>query len=287
MNTEARRSTIQPPPVRTGRLDTALPSLDDIDAPRRPAVALPRWRRWLPLLAIGGGLLAWEALWRSHAVPAYMLPSPAAVGQQWLRLARNGVLWHHVRATLSEALIGFAVGLAVGLGLGYPLARSRTLAAILAPYVAATQAVPIMAFAPLLVVWFGLGLLPKVIICALIVFFPIFVNTVVGLQSVDRSLVESAQTMGANGWQMLWYVEVPLALRPLLGGVRMGLTLAMTGAVVGEFVAADAGLGYLMNLGRTAYDTPTVFAASLTMAAIAILGYLSVSLLERLLITWE
>ena len=117
-------------------------------------------------------------------------------------------------------------------------------------------------------------------------FFPILVNTTVGLRSIDREMIDAARSLGAGAWQSLWYVEVPLALRPLLGGVRMGLTLAMTGAIVGEFVASDAGLGFLMILSRTNFDASMVFAASLTMAAISTLLYKSVGWLERALIDW-
>jgi len=216
-----------------------------------------------------------------------MLPAPAAVAREWWRLWQSGVLAHDLGVTLEEALLGFGLAFVAGVVLGALLARSRVLGGVLAPYIAASQAMPIVAFAPLLVVWFGLGLLPKVLIGALIVFFPILINTEVGLRSIEPALVEASRTMGASGWQTLRYVEAPLALRTLLGGVKMGLTLAMTGAVVGEFVAADAGLGYLMNFGRTAYDAPMVFAAALTMAAVAIAGYASVGVLERLLIDWE
>jgi NitT/TauT family transport system permease protein len=158
---------------------------------------------------------------------------------------------------------------------------------MLAPYIAASQAMPVVALAPLFVVWFGLGLLPKVIICALIVVFPILVTTQTGLRGVERDLVEASWTMGAGRWQTFRAIEVPLALRSLLGGVRMGLTLAMTGAVVGEFVSASAGLGYLMNFGRSIYNAPMVFAAALTIAAVAMVGYGAVAVLERVLIDWE
>lgn len=261
--------------------------------PRRARVArrgrhrLPGRQLWLPIGALLVGLLAWQGLWMSDLVEDYLLPSPASVWSTWWRLAGNGSLWHHTSATLKEALLGFVVAFVVGVALGYPLAHFYTFDALLGPYVAASQAMPVIAFAPLMVVWFGLGLLPKVIICALIVFFPILVNTVVGLRSIDRTLMEAAATMGASRWQAFRYVEAPLMLRPLLGGVKMGITLAITGAMVGEFVAASAGLGYLMNLGRTAYDIPTVFVAAFTMTAIGIIGYVSVSLLEHLLITWE
>lgn len=242
---------------------------------------------WLTVIAVALGLGLWEGLWLSNDIPAYMLPSPASVWHEWVQLWRVGVMWHDVAATLKEALIGFAVAFVIGVGLGYPLARSRVMDEILAPYLAASQAMPVIAFAPLLVVWFGLGLLPKVIICVLIVFFPILINTAVGFREVDPTMMQAARGLGANEFRTFWHVELPLALRTLLGGVKMGLTLAMTGAVVGEFVAADAGLGYLMNLGRTQYDAAMVFAAALTMAGVAILGYVGVTALERLLIRWE
>ncbi|MCO5177972.1 MAG: ABC transporter permease [Thermomicrobiales bacterium] len=241
----------------------------------------------MPLVGVLLALGFWQLLWMRHTIPAYMLPSPASVGEKWWLLYRNGVLWHHTSVTLKEALLGFAVAFVVGVGLGYPLARFDTFDALFGPYVAVSQAMPVIAFAPLLVVWFGLGLLPKVIICALIVFFPILINTVVGLRSIDPTLIEATWSLGGNGWQTLLYVEIPLMLRPLLGGIKMGLTLSMTGAMVGEFVSSSAGLGYMMTLGRTAYDIPMVYVAALMMSLVATLGYLGVSLLERLLITWE
>jgi NitT/TauT family transport system permease protein len=245
-------------------------------------------RHWLlSPLAAAAGLLVWQGLSQSHLVAAYLLPAPGAVVARWLVLANNGVLWHHTSTTLTEALVGFAAALLVGCALGYAIARAPILDQALGPYVAATQAMPMVALAPLVVVWFGLGLLSKVLICALIVFFPMLVNTVAGLRSIDRTLLDAAQSEGATAWQRLWSVEVPLGLRTLLGGVKMGLTLSMTGAVVGEFVAADAGLGYLMNLARTSYDAPMVFAAALTMSGVAIAGYLAVTIAERALITWE
>lgn len=246
---------------------------------------IPHWLLWT--LALGSAVAIWQLLWRQAVVPDYMLPAPRSVWNEWWRLWDNGVMLRDLRTTLAEAFSGFAVALVCGLGLGLLLARTKLLSPILSPFVAASQAMPIIAFAPLLVVWFGFGLLPKTIICALIIFFPILVNTESGLRAVDRDLIEASWTMGGSGWQTLRYVEIPLALRPLLAGVRMGLTLAITGAVVGEFVASSAGLGYLMNYGRTLYNAPMVFAASLTMALVAILCYAAIGMVERALITWE
>ena len=237
-------------------------------------------------LAVAAALVLWQAATDRAVLPSYVLPPPARVLAAWLQLLQNGSLWHHVSATLSEALAGFAIALLVGGLLAYPLAHSETLSRLASPFIATTQAMPMIALAPLLVMWFGLGLTSKVIICALIVFFPILVSTMVGLRSIDRELLEAARSLGASTRQTLWYVELPLAMRPVLGGVRLGLTLAMTGAIVGEFVASDAGLGFLMVLSRTNFDASMVFAAALTMAAISTLMYKFVGWLDQALITW-
>jgi NitT/TauT family transport system permease protein len=238
------------------------------------------------ILALACAVLIWQVAADQALAPAYVLPAPGRVLTAWTQLLLNGALVRHVGATLSEALAGFAIAFVVGAGLGYPLARSQTLARMASPFIATTQAMPMIALAPLLVMWFGLGLSSKIIICALIVFFPILVNTTVGLRSIDREMLDAVRTLGAGRWQSLWYVEIPLAMRPLLAGVRMGLTLAMTGAIVGEFVASDRGLGFLMILSRTNFDAPMVFAASLTIAAISTLLYKTVEWLENTFVDW-
>ena len=264
---------------RSGGLRSARPLLAWIgQVSRQPAVP--------SLLAIALALWVWQVAAERALAPAYVLPLPGRVFTAWTQLLLNGALARHVGTTLSEALCGFAIAFVAGVALAYPLARSETLARLSSPFIAATQAVPMIALAPLLVMWFGLGLISKVIICALIVFFPILVNTVVGLRSIEPEMTDAARTLGAGTWQTLWYVEVPLALRPVLAGIRMGLTLAMTGAIVGEFVASDSGLGFLMVLSRTNFDAAMVFAAALTIAAISTLLYKSVSWIERLLIDW-
>lgn len=239
------------------------------------------------LTSLGAGLLLWQILAARVLLPSYMLPLPADVARTWWAVALNGSLWHHVSVTASEALLGFSLAFVVSALLAFPLARSRLVTRILSPYVAGTQAMPILALAPLLVVWFGFGLGPKALICAIIVFFPILVNMALGLRTVDRALIESAQTEGANPLQSLLYVEIPAAARTILGGVRMGLTLSLTGAIVAEFVASDSGLGYLMTLARSEYDSPLLFAAALTIVVLAVLAYLSIQILEALLIDWD
>ncbi|MFQ6000434.1 MAG: ABC transporter permease, partial [Anaerolineae bacterium] len=136
-------------------------------------------------------------------------------------------------------------------------------------------------------IWFGFGLLSKVVVCALIVFFPVLVNTIVGLRSVERELVDLLRSLGANRWQMLTMLEAPAALPVLLGGLKIGVTLSVVGAVVGEFVAADEGLGFLINLSRGLFDTPLMFVALFTLVIIALALYGSVVALEGILLSWR
>lgn len=255
-------------------------------APARRRRRLPGARGWLGLGITLGILLLWQGIVLAALVPPYILPAPGAVAAKAVALAQTGALQRHVGTTLAEALLGFGIALVIGTAAGYVIGKSRLLAGVVAPYIAALQAIPIVALAPLLVAWFGLGLAPKMIVATLIVFFPILVNTVVGLQSIDTELTDAAQTLGAGRWTMLWYVEAPLSARPFLGGVKMGLALAMTGAMVAEFVAADAGLGFMMTLARSNYDAPMLYVAALTMALVAFLGYALVTLLEWSLIDW-
>jgi NitT/TauT family transport system permease protein len=171
--------------------------------------------------------------------------------------------------------------------LGYFLARSRTFERLLAPYIVASQSVPVVAIAPLLVIWFGPHLLSKVLICALIVFFPVLVNTIVGLRSVPEELHELMRSLQSSRWQTFTYLEVPAALPVFLGGLRIGATLAVIGAVVGEFVGADRGLGFLINVGKGQYDTALVFVAVFTLVAMAMALYGLVVGLEKRLLSWQ
>jgi NitT/TauT family transport system permease protein len=229
----------------------------------------------------------WQLLTALAVYPAYILPAPATVAERWLETAQSGALWRHTQVTLLEAGLGFGAALLVVSLLAYPLAHSRLVSALLSPLLAATQAVPLVALAPLLVIWFGFGLTPKIITCALIVFFPLLLNAVSGLRSVDKSLKEAAAVFGASRWQTFWLVELPLSMRSLLTGVKIGFTVAFTGAVVGEFISSDAGLGYLLNLGRGQFDTPMVFVALLTLTFIAMIAYGLVGVLEKMLLRWQ
>ncbi len=238
-------------------------------------------------LALALFLLTWELLVRWRQYPSFFLPTPGRVWVRFLTLAGDGTLALHTRVTLLEVFGGLALGLTVAALIGYGLAKSPLLERILSPYIVASQAVPIVALAPLLVVWFGFGTLSKVLVCALTVFFPALVNTMVGIRSVDPDLRALMRSLQASRWQTFTKLEAPAALPVLFGGLRVSVTLAVIGAVVGEFVGADRGLGFLVNLSRGTLDTPMLFVALFTLVAIALALYTAVVLLEWIVLRWQ
>lgn len=239
------------------------------------------------LVAVLIFLISWQALASLLDLPAFILPSPAQVGERFLRAISDGSLLRHTSATLLEILSGLAAGVVLAFIFGYLLARSRFLENVLQPFLVASQAIPTVAIAPLLVIWFGSGMLSKVLICALIVFFPVLVNTIVGLRNVPETLRDLMRSMRANRWQTFRLLEFPAALPVLLGGLRIGATLSVIGAVVGELVGADRGLGFLINVGRGQYDTALVFVGVFTLVILALLLYSAVLLFERHMLRWQ
>lgn len=232
-------------------------------------------------------LVVWEGLVSLGHYPNYLIPTPARVASRWVSAIGDGTWWTHTQVTLSESLLGFLLGFLVAVALGYVLAKSRLLSRALSPYVAASQSLPVIAIAPFLVLWFGYDLFPKVLVCALIVFFPILVNTLVGIRNIPRDMLEVAQVYGASRWQTIRMVEFPLALPVLLGGVRLGLTLSVTGAVVAELIGADTGLGVLINIANGSYDAPLRFVAMFTLILMAVIYYGTASLLDKWFLDWQ
>jgi NitT/TauT family transport system permease protein len=233
------------------------------------------------------GLALWWLLSAVGWQPDFILPGPRLVAKRLIQAVLDGTLARHAAATMLEVALGLMIGSLFAMVFGYAIARSRVLDKALSPYLVASQAVPVVAIAPLLVIWFGPGLSSKVLICALIVFFPVLVNTVVGLRSVPSNLRDLMRSMRATRWQTLRHLDIPAALPVFLGGLRIGATLAVIGAVVGEFVGADRGLGFLINVARGQFDTALVFAAVLTLIAMALGMYGLVLLIERRMLKWQ
>jgi NitT/TauT family transport system permease protein len=229
----------------------------------------------------------WEIAILIWKFPAFILPGPGLVAIRFLRAVSDGSLIRHLLITLFEVVMGLVIGAGFATILGYLLAKSPASERFLSPYLVASQAIPLVAIAPLLIIWFGPGLFSKILICSLIVFFPILINTIVGVRAVPDTLRDLMRSLHASRQQTLQLLEVPAALPVFLGGLRVGATLSVIGAVVGEFVGSDRGLGFLINVGRGQYDTALVFAAIFTLIALALVLYYSVVLVEKRILKWN
>jgi NitT/TauT family transport system permease protein len=245
------------------------------------------FQHWTAAASLAAALLTWELVSHFSGLPAFILPSPEQVVLRFWKALTDGSLLIHAAVTLSEIQLGLLTGTVAAVVLGYAVAKSRMFERLVAPYLVASQAIPIVAIAPLLVIWFGPGMFSKVLICALIVFFPVLVNTVVGLRAVPRPLHDLMHSLRATRGQILTRLEIPAALPILLGGLRIGATLSVIGAVVGELVGADKGLGFLVNSARGQYDTALVFVAIFTLVGLALALYGAVALLEKKLLSWQ
>lgn len=248
---------------------------------------LPRFNEILiPFLGIVGFLGIWQLT--AGFYDTFILPSPLEV------LERYKIFWQedhslagHFLITFSEACGGFLIGSVLALPLSYLMYRHPALDRLFTPFVVGIQAVPIVALAPLLVIWFGFGLTSKVLIAALVAFFPVVTNGVVGLKETDHRLRELLRIMGATPREIFFKLEVPSSLPFLFGGFKIGLTLSVIGAVVGEFSGSGKGLGYLVNLARGTFDTPLIFIGLIALALLGFGFYAALSLLERLVMPWK
>ena len=248
-------------------------------------------RAWQQIVLAPATLAAFLGLWalavRLTGYPPFILPGPERVWERFVAVAADGTLWRHTIVTLGEVLAGLSVGLGVALVMGYLLSRSRTVERLVAPYIVASQSIPIVAIAPLLVIWFGSGATSKILVSALIVFFPILISTIAGLRSAEPDLRDLMRSLEATHWQTFVKLEAPSAMPMLVSGVKVGATLSVIGAVVGEFVGADRGLGFLVKQGQGLYDTPLMFVAVIALVAIAMTLYGLVTLVEHYLLAWK
>ncbi|MFO8036295.1 MAG: ABC transporter permease [Anaerolineales bacterium] len=254
---------------------------------QQPFLLRPIGRILITVLSGGIALALWYSFTDLSQVPSFIFPTPGQVWDRFLLALSDGSLIYHTWVTLSEVVLGLFVGVSLAIVIGYFLAKVELMERILSPYIVASQSIPVVAIAPLLVIWLGPGMVSKVLISALIVFFPVLVNTIVGIRSVPKELYDLMRTLQANAWQRLTLLEVPGALPVFLGGLRVGATLSVIGAVVGEFVGADQGLGFLVNVGRGVYDTALVFVAVFALILMALLLYGSVVILEKHVLSWQ
>ncbi len=230
-------------------------------------------------------LLAWEASVVIFNVPAYLLPRPSAVLVRTFESAPQ--LLAHAGPTLLEILLGFGLSIVVGVPLAVAVVSSRRLEQSLYPIIVLAQIVPKIAVAPLFVVWFGFGLEPKILIAFLIAFFPVVIDTAVGLRSIPQEMIDLARSMGAGATGLFVKIRFPHALPSFFGGLKVAITLAVIGAIVGEFVSSNRGLGYLLLTANGQLDTTLLFADIVVLSLIGILLFWAIDAVERLAIPWH
>jgi len=249
-------------------------------------------KRWaFPLFGLAVLIGAWQLAASSGFladvmnVESFLVPSPAEVASAlW---ESRSLIAEDAWVTLQEIVLGFLLGLAVGLGFGFLLRPFEALRLTFYPLIVASQAIPILVFAPILVLWFGFGIGPKLIVVALVCFFPIAVATADGLRSVDPEATKMIRTLDASRWQLLWRLEAPSALPFTFSGAKIGATFAPIAAVFGEWVGADSGLGHLILQDNAQLETARVFAAAFVLSAIALALYGLLALAERRIVTWR
>jgi ABC-type nitrate/sulfonate/bicarbonate transport system permease component len=241
---------------------------------------------WVPPLALLGGLvLVWELVVRLLDVPDYVLPAPSEV---LAALVGNAaVIGGHTLSTVATAILGLLLGTVTGVTLAVVMAASAAARSALYPLVVVSQSVPMVVLAPLFVVWFGFGLLPRVLVVALVAFFPVAVATVSGLIAADRDQVDLVRAMGGSRRDLAEHVLVPGALPSLFTGLKVAASYAMFGAVVGEWIGASAGLGLYLERSRASFATDQMFAAVLVIAAVSVALVGLVFVLERAALPWK
>ncbi len=228
--------------------------------------------------------LAWLAIVAWFAPPDWLFPPPGDVWRRFLELSADGVLMGHTRVTAVEIVAGYGMGVSMGVLSGYPISQVRWLEKILTPYLIAANSVPLVAFAPLLLLWLGNDIQTKIVVSALIVYFPVTISAIAGFHQQSRMHIRLLRSLKANKWQRFIYVELPSALPGILAGMKIAAPLAVVGAVVGEFLGAGEGLGHLIMDANGLFDTPQLFVAIIILALIGIVFYLVTAGLERLLI---
>jgi len=238
-----------------------------------------------PLAAAAVLFAVWELGARFGNISPLLLPAPSAIAA--VAVAKFPVLVHMSIVTAAEFLLGFGLAVAVGLPLGALIVYAKPVELTFYPLLVAFQTIPKAAIAPVLIVWLGTGMTSKVLIAFAISFFPIMVDTVIGLRSAQPETLYLARSMGASQLQVFWYVRFPNALPSIFGGLKVASTLAVIGAIVGEFVSSDSGLGYLLLVANGELDTRLVFACVLVLTILGLVFFFVIEALERIFVRWH
>lgn len=246
------------------------------------------FRRSVANLAFFLVLLAfWHFLVASGVVSEIILPRPAAVGQAILDVLSDDFFYGHLGATVSEVLVGFAIGMVIGFGLGALMAMAPGVRNLAYPYIIGFQGLPKVVLAPVFVTAFGFGILSKIAMAVAISFFPVLLNTMVGLMSVDPDAVRLMRALTASRWHLFTKLAMPHSLPLVFAGLKTGLTLALVGAIVGEFVGASEGLGFLLEVYAYQLQVPRVWAVTIILALLGVVLFLAIELVDRRIVFWQ
>jgi len=261
-----------------------------IGATTAAPVKIGRMRAWIvnsgPVLGIFLAIfLLWELCCRLFKVPDFILPSPSVIidkiATSWWLLLVNGLV------TAQEIVLGFGMSVVIGIPLAVLVVYSRVFERVAFPFMVSLQTIPKVALAPILVMWLGYGILPKVMVAFLISFFPIVIGAVVGMRSAEKEMIYLVQSMGANELTTFLKIRLPRALPSIFGGLKVGMGQAVVGATVGEFIAAERGLGYLQLISQVRLDTALLFAAVVVLSLLGVLLFNIVAWVERLALPWN
>ncbi|MGW9308080.1 ABC transporter permease [Saccharomonospora azurea] len=265
------------------RRSTTTAARSQPSAVQRLAASLER--SWRPIALLVALFVAWWGVTAAELVEPYLVPAPADV---FAAITESpDYFWQHTWTTTYETVLGFVIATAVGVAAALVMVQSPTVEKTLYPLLLFAQVIPKIAIAPLFVVWLGFGLGPKIVVAVLMAFFPVVISMVTGLKSVDPEMLELSATMGAKPAQTFWKIRFPASLPHLFSGLKVAATMAVTGAVVGEFVGADAGLGYVILQANGNLDTPVLFAGLVIMSVLGVLLFVLVEWLERLVLPWH
>ena len=238
-----------------------------------------------PLLMMVILLVLWDLAIRLFKIPPYLIPAPdKVVGQLYAEWPR---LWRESLTTTYATLGGFGLSILFGIPMAMMIAYSRTVESFVYPLLVFSQSIPKIAIAPLFVVWFGFGIIPKIIAAFMLGFFPIVVSTVMGFKSVDADMLDLARSMRASRWQTFIRISLPHALPSIFSGLKVSITLAVVGAVVGEFVGSNSGIGYVLQIANGNFDLPLMFAALVVLSMIGVVLFVAIDMLERWAIPWH
>jgi NitT/TauT family transport system permease protein len=279
--TQPKRRGVSPPK------DASMTSAGSARIPSASPNWLAAWisRNGLMLAIVASIFGLWELASWAFAVPEYVLPKPSVIVGTMITSWR--LLLLHAAVTFQEVLLGFTMSIVIGIPLAIAVVYSRLFERIAFPFMVSLQTVPKVALAPILVMWLGYGIMPKVMVAFLISFFPIVINAVIGMRSAEKEMIYLVRSMGANELTTFIKIRLPKALPSIFGGLKVGIGQAVVGAVVGEFIAAEYGLGYLQLMAQVRLDTPLLFAAVVVLSLLGVMMFNVVAWVERLMLPWN